>query len=134
MDFNTSEFEDIESISMRNILMRNTDILLMQDDVFRAMPHDNIESGPQLIPFPLEAAIYPNPVLDDLQIKVYGSVEEELSVSIIDYMGKMVVKNSHHIYEGNNILNIDLESCPRGFYNVILETENRINILKMIKR
>ncbi len=135
MDFKASEFEDIDSVSMRNILMRNTDISLMQDDVFVAMPHENIEIGPQLIPFPLEAAIFPNPVLGgDLQVKVFGSIEEELSVSVIDYMGKMVVKNNHHIYEGNNILNIDLESCPRGFYNVILETETRINVLKMVKR
>ena len=135
MDFNPSEFEDIESISMRNILMRNTDISLMQDDVFSAMSHENIESGPQLIPFPLEAAIYPNPVLGgDLQIKVFGSIEEELTVSVIDYMGKMVVKSIHHIYEGNNILHIDLESCPRGFYNVILETESRFNVQKMVKK
>lgn len=134
MDFDSEEMEDIQNISMRNILMRNTDISLMQDDVFKAMPHENIESGPELIPFPLEAAIYPNPVVNDLQIKVYGSTEDELTVSIIDYMGKMVVSNHHHIYKGNNILTIDLESCPRGFYNVILETENRINILKMIKK
>lgn len=134
MDFSDIELADISDVTMRNILMRNTDISLMQDDVFQAMPHDNIEGGPQLVPFPLEAAIFPNPVLDDLQIKVYTSIEEELSVSVIDYMGKMVNKTSHHIYEGNNILNIDLESCPRGFYNVILETENRMNVLKMVKR
>ena len=134
MNFSGIELEDVESVSMRDLIMRNTNILLMQDDVFMAMPHNNIETGPELIPFPLDAEIYPNPVLDDLQIKVYGSIEQDLSVTVLDYMGKMVVKTSHHIYEGNNILNIDLESCPRGFYNVILETENRFNVLKMIKR
>lgn len=134
MDFSAIELEEINSVSMRDLLMRNTSISLMQDDVFRAMPHNNIETGPDLIPFPLEAEIYPNPVLDDLQLKVYGSIEQDLSVTVIDYMGKMVVKSSLHIHEGNNILNINLESCPRGFYNVILETENRFNVLKMIKR
>lgn len=134
MGFSTAELVDVESVSLRDLIMRNTNISLMQDDVFRAMPHNSIETGPQLIPFPLEAEIYPNPVLDDLQIKVYGSIEQNLTTTVIDYMGKIVVKNSHYIYEGNNILNIDLESCPRGFYNVILETENRFNVLRMIKR
>ncbi len=134
MEFDESEINDIESVSMRRILMRNTSISLMQEDVFRAMPHGNIESGPELIPFPLEAVIYPNPVLDDLNIKVYGSKDEELTVSVINYMGQMLVKNTHHVYKGSNILNIDIASCPRGFYNVIIETENKINVLKMIKK
>ncbi len=134
MDFSNEELAEVNSISMRDILMRNTDISLMQEEVFLAMPHNAIEGGPELIPFPLEAAIYPNPVEDDLQIKIYSSIEDDLSITIMDYMGKMVNKSSHHIYEGNNILNIDLESCPRGFYNVILETKSRMNVLKMVKR
>lgn len=134
MDFDESELNEIESITMRRLLMRNTNISLMQEDVFRAMPHDNIISGPELIPFPLEAVIYPNPVIDDLNIKVYGTKDEQLTVSVINYMGQTVTTNTYHIYKGSNVLNIDLESSPRGFYNVILETENRMNVLKMIKR
>ena len=134
MDFDESELNDIESVSMRRILMRNTNISLMQEDVFRAMPHGNIESGPELIPFPLEAVIYPNPVLDDLNIKVYGTMDEELTVTVSNYMGQILVKNNYHVYKGSNILNIDIASYPRGFYNVILETENKINVLKMIKK
>jgi len=134
MDFNETELNEIESITMRRLLMRNTNISLMQEDVFRAMPHDNIISGPELIPFPLEAVIYPNPVIDDLNIKVYGTKDEQLTVSVVNYMGQTVATNTHHIYKGSNIINSDIESYPRGFYNVILETENRINVLKMIKR
>lgn len=134
MDFTEDEMDDVFSVSMRDILMRNTSISIMQDEVFKATPHDNIEGGPELVPFPLDAAIYPNPVQSTLQMKVYGSRDEFLTVSIIDYMGRMISKTEHHIYEGNNTVYVDLIDCPRGYYNVVLDTEYRRNVLKMIKR
>lgn len=134
MDFEQDEMEEIFSVSMRDILMRNTSISIMQDDVFKAIPHENIEGGPTLVPFPLDASIYPNPVQSRLQMKVYGSRDEFLTVSIIDYMGRMVSKTEHHIYEGNNTVLVDLDDCPRGYYNVVLDTEYRRNVLKMVKK
>jgi len=132
-NFIASDIEEIENTSMRTVLMRNTDISLMQNEVFQAMPHEQIEGGPSLNPFPLNAAIYPNPVKSQMQIKVYGSIDEELVVSVVDYMGRMVSKTTHHIYPGNNTVIVDLDSCPRGYYNVVLDTEYRMNVLKMIK-
>lgn len=134
MDFSVDEMEEIFSISLRDILMRNTSIDIMQDEVFKAIPHESIEGGPSLIPFPLDAAIYPNPVLRTLQMKIYGSRDEFLTVSVVDYMGRMVSKTEHHIYEGNNTVRVDLNDCPRGYYNVVLDTEYRRNVLKMIKK
>ncbi|MEM9545349.1 MAG: peroxidase family protein, partial [Bacteroidota bacterium] len=134
MDFSQEEMDEIFSISMRDILMRNTSIDIMQDNVFKAIPHESIEGGPSLIPFPLEAVIYPNPVIESMQIKVYGSREESVTVSVVDYAGRMVNKTTHDIYEGNNTVIVDLQDCPRGHYNVILDTEYRRNVLKMIKR
>ena len=133
LDFDQNELAEIEGTTMRDILMRNTEIALMQDEVFRAMPHSDIEGGPELIPFPLEAEIYPNPVKEYLQIKVYSSKTDNVDVSVIDYMGRVVATSQEHIYEGNNTIQIDIEACPRGYYNVILETQQRMNVLKMIK-
>ncbi len=135
MDFSAEEIEDIFSISLRDILMRNTSISIMQEEVFKAIPHDKIEGGPTLIPFPLDASIYPNPVIGGtLQMKIYGSRDESLTVSVVDYMGRMISKTEYHIYEGNNTVNIELDNCPRGYYNVVLDTEYRRNVLKMIKK
>ena len=134
MDFKESEMEEILSVSLRDILMRNTSISIMQDEVFKAIPHEDIEGGPSLIPFPLDATIYPNPVIETLQMKIYGSRDETLTVSVVDYMGRMISKTEHHIYGGNNTVRVDLDDCPRGYYNVVLDTEYRRNVLKMIKK
>ncbi|MDF1694346.1 MAG: peroxidase family protein, partial [Saprospiraceae bacterium] len=134
MDFEAEEMEDVFAVTMRDILMRNTSIAIMQDEVFKAIPHESIEGGPLLNPFPLDAAIYPNPVQSSMQMKVYGSRDEFLTVSVVDYMGRMVSKTEHHIYEGNNTVQVDLNDCPRGYYNVVLDTEFRRSVLKMVKR
>ncbi len=134
LDFTVKEVEEINAVKLRDVLMRNTNMKVMQDDVFVAMPHGNIEGGPDIIPFPLEAVIYPNPVLDDLQLKVYASRDEQLNITIVNYMGKVVKQSSLPMYEGSNILNVNIFDCPRGYYNVILDTEYRRNVLKMIKK
>ena len=134
LDLDEEESGLILGTTMRDVLMSNTDISLMQDEVFIAMPHSEIEKGPELIPFPLEAVIYPNPVWDDLQIKLYNSLEDNLTVTIMDYTGKLVSVTKHHIYEGSSFVHVDVSSLNRGFYNVILDTETRRNVLKMIKR
>ncbi len=134
VDFTDEEKQRIIQTNMRDIIMRNTDISLMQENVFMAMPHENIEPGPELIPFPLEAAIFPNPVLDKIQIKVYASRDEDMTVSVIDYMGRMVSKTMHQLKKGNNIVVIAAQTCPRGYYNVVLDTDHRRNVLKMVKK
>jgi len=123
----------IKGTSMRDILMRNTDITLMQEKVFEAMPHDMIEEGPDLIPFPLDAVIYPNPVSETLSIKMYSDIEETISLSIINYMGNTIINKEVHVYKGSNYIEVPVTDCPRGFYNVLLEDDRRFKILKMVK-
>ncbi len=132
--FEEEELNVIEQTTMRDIIMRNSKISLMQDEVFTAMPYDQIEEGPELIPFSLDAVIYPNPVSDIMTIKVYGDTEETVSIKILDYLGKIISSDEFHIYEGSNFARIPLVNCPRGYYNVILETDRRYKILKMIKK
>ena len=44
--FTTQDIEEIKNTSLGDIIKRNTDIVLMQDNVFEAMPHDQICPAP----------------------------------------------------------------------------------------
>ena len=132
-EFTTDELAEVKSTTMRDVIMRNTDINLMQDEVFRAMPHNNIEQGPELIDFSLDAAIYPNPVSNVLNIKFYNDIEEQVNLKVIDYLGREIVNENLTTYEGSNFVSLPLENCPRGFYNVILDSGRRYKIMKMVK-
>lgn len=131
--FTGEELADITATTMRDIIMRNTDISLMQDNVFEAMPHDQIEEGPELIAFPLDAVIYPNPIGDVLNIKLYSDVEDNVDITIMDYSGKVILRQVKHVYSGANFADIPVEGCPRGFYNVLLDNGRQFQVLKMIK-
>lgn len=106
----------------------------MQDEVFRAMPHEMINIGPEIIEFNLDAAVYPNPTLGDATLKLYSDIEQEITVSILDYQGSQVSNRTVHAYQGENFFDMTLpDNMPRGLYNVMLSTSTGYNILKIIK-
>lgn len=131
--FDDEELEEIKSITMRDVIMNNTDIKLMQENVFTAMPHQDIEEGPKLVPFDLEAVVFPNPVSTILNIKVYSDTEKDATVTLLDYQGKKILSENYSLYKGSNFINISLENCPRGFYNALIETDRKYKILKVVK-
>ena len=125
---------EIEATTLSDVVMRNTGIDLMQPNVFSAMAHENIPNGPALIPILLDAAIYPNPVSSEVQVKVFLDVDQTVTVSIIDYMGRQVLQENFTGIPGDNFFTIPLDvSCPRGFYNLILESGDEFKVLKFVK-
>lgn len=125
---------EIESTTLSDVVMRNTGIDLMQRNVFSAMAHENIPDGPDLIPILLDAAIYPNPVSEEVQVKVYLDLNQTLTATIIDYMGRQVLQETFSGVPGDNFFTIPLNvSCQRGFYNLILESGDEFKVLKFVK-
>ena len=47
-NFTSDEIEDIKSTTFRDIIMRNTDIKIMQENVFEAIIPEEINDGPEL--------------------------------------------------------------------------------------
>lgn len=135
MDFlSAEEKEDIRSTTLRDIMMRNTNISIMQDEVFRAMPHEDIESGPELVDFPLAAAIYPNPISTVSTLKLNSDIETSVNITIFGMSGEVVSKLHKHVYKGINYIKIDqLEDSQAGYYNMLIESGNQFNIIKITK-
>ncbi len=122
----------IKNTRLHDIIMRNCSIDAMQKNVFTAMPHNDIPEGPELIPTHLEAALFPNPVDANTQLKVYGQKDEAVTVQVFDMHGRELYKLSDFIVEGNNFLNIALESkdWTKGFYTLVIRTEDSFKTLK----
>lgn len=127
--------EMVSTTTMRDIIMRNTNIDLMQDEVFRAMPHEMIAVGPAIQEFDLEASVYPNPTSgNETTIKYYSDIDQNVNLDIVDYQGKLISSTILHAYPGDNFFHMALPSnMPRGLYNIRLQTEFGYNILKLIK-
>lgn len=127
------EKEEIASTTMRDVIMRNTTITLMQDEVFSAMPHSDIPAGPQPIPVDLNTQIYPNPISDAYQMNIYSDHDQEVTVKWLDVNGRIVKQYKESLFKGNNTVYRTLNSeMPAGFYNLLLETDDSFYLLKAV--
>lgn len=132
--FSFDEIEEIKSTKLHDIIMRNTEIDLMQKDVFLAMNHDDIPNGPELVNLQLEAAVYPNPTNGDFNLKIYSELDTEMSISIMGIYGETISTDRISLSRGNNFKSLSLsKDLPRGVYNIYLETENAFNVVRLIK-
>ena len=75
-----------------------------------------------------EISVYPNPVLDRLNIKSVTPVTSILNYNIL---GKKVWKR--HIQSDNPIKQVDMSSLSIGIYFVKLSANNKTQTIKVIK-
>lgn len=124
----------IRNTTMNNIIMRNSTIDLMQNNVFVAMRHEDIPTGPELEDNNLDMALYPNPIEDHFYLKVYSQSEANATLRIYDMNGQIVQEMFFELNEGVNneliYLDNDLET---GVYQIYLESGNSYTISRLVK-
>ena len=132
--FSESDKARIKNTTLHDIIMRNTNISLMQDNVFTAMDHTNIPNGPQLIKVQLDASVYPNPLTDESFLKVYAEFEDNLELRMFNSGGVMVAEKTASLYHGENFIPIDFHSeVIRGVYFLQLISGDYHNVIKVVK-
>ena len=133
-DFTTEEIEIFKNTTLHDVIMRNTDIEIMQTNVFQAMQHTEIPNGPDLTNLQLEAVAYPNPTFGEIHIKLYAELENTLHLSLFDPYGRMVSTDEWDVIRGDNFMTMNIgDKYPRGIYNLMIESSNSFNILKIVK-
>jgi peroxidase len=132
--FTDDQIEEIKSIRLYDVVMRNTDLSVMQKNLFFAMPHENIPDGPELTQDPLSAAIFPNPVFDRTTIKLNAEEEGQVLISLFNADGQLLSQETRNVLEGKNFLKIHVEETwPRGLYNILLQSGEQYTVIKMVK-
>ncbi len=133
--FSTDEVQMIKSTTMRDIIMRNTDIDIMQQNVFQAMPVDMLDRGPQLEEFALNAEAFPNPTSGAFEIKIFSDQVSDVEVTIFDGLGRKVYTANEMLNQGFNFIQCDIQANSAGnFYNVLItQGSENYRILRVIK-
>lgn len=126
--------ESIRNSSLKDLIKRNTNIVLMQDNVFDAMPHNAIPNGPVLEKRELTSILYPNPTSDEFNIKIYLENEREVKIRIFDPSGREVISKVETLSAGENFMTFDLDnSLVKGLYNVFIDAGYAYRILRVVK-
>lgn len=66
----------------------------------------------------MEISTYPNPSTEMMQIKLDGEDDATIEVMITDEMGRVKFERMGNLKSGENNINIDIKSLPRGKYNL----------------
>jgi len=131
--FSDKEIEEIKNTRLYDIIMRNTDLTNMPYGVFSL--NKSYIGGPDIDYIQLQAIPYPNPVTSIFKVKIWVESDVELIITLIDPSGREIFKRNQKLYEGENFIeDLDLSQYPKGIYNLILETNNEFNVLKILKQ
>tara|TARA_Y100000991_G_C21974991_1_gene351725 strand:- start:2741 stop:5497 length:2757 start_codon:yes stop_codon:yes gene_type:complete len=77
-----------------------------------------------------ETNLFPNPVIDFLQIEVKGCKHQPIKFSIIDPLGKLVIQK---IKNHSELYSFDLSKLKSGNYFILIEQEKKIKLHKVLK-
>lgn len=128
------EKELIRNTTFRDVIMNNTNIKLMQANVFEAMPHGQIPNGPELEENNLSSVIYPNPTASAFTIKFYLEEEKETTFRIYAPNGSLVTSQTNTYPAGPNFIEYDLrEGLAKGLYHVLIESGFEYTVHKLVK-
>lgn len=131
----TGDRQMIESSTMSDLVLRNTGIDLMQDNVFQAMSHENLPAGPVLVPLHLEAAVYPNPTTGYTLAKVYLDIDGPISYRVVNTYGQTILSNQLQGLAGDNFIRIHLDDdIVTGAYHIVLSSRDRYKTLTVVKQ
>lgn len=82
------------------------------------------------------ASVYPNPVINKLNLTVAAPSMERVTVLITDVTGKVMLQTSNQLKEGDNNLQLNVEGLAKGVYSVKVTCSNGCssNNLKFVKQ
>lgn len=77
-------------------------------------------------------SIYPNPANDYSLIRVNIAEPQELTITVSDISGKVVVSNNYGIQSGDNVYTLNTESLGSGVYFVNIRTNEEMISKKLV--
>ena len=126
---------EIKKTKFVDIIRRNTEIDIMQENVFYAMPHENIPSfNGELEEENLNLIVYPNPIQETFNVSVYTSSPGNGILQIVDMLGRVILERPLDFLQGINTFNISEPiSLTKGIYNVLVIKDNQIGSFKITR-
>ena len=135
--FTTDELTEIKNTTLSEIILRNTEILTLQENVFVAVPRGSL--AVELFPFSeiknIRLTAYPNPVQKYFNLIIETKRASNATLSIYGLNGKLVSEDKVQLEKGKNELNFELsDQLANGLYVISLTSDTGNGQLKVIKQ
>lgn len=135
--FSPTEITDIKNTKLSEIVLRNSEIETLQENVFIAVPRGNL--AVELFPFSeiknIRLTAYPNPVQKYFNLIIETSRSANATLSIYDLNATLISAEKVQLAKGKNELNFELsDQLANGLYVITLTSDNGEGQLKIIKQ
>ncbi len=77
--------------------------------------------------------IYPNPVVNQLEVQVSSAQSADATVKLVDVLGRITLSSNTKLTTGNNHLQLDMENLAAGVYDLIIQTNDQHLTYKVVK-
>ena len=67
--------------------------------------------------------LYPNPATDHIDYSVASSLESNITITLVDVLGRKVMSETSNLQIGKNKLRLDISNYSQGMYMIQLKTE-----------
>ncbi len=107
-------------------------------NVFIAKFYDNTSGiSTSLVDFnesPQQIIMYPNPVVNEINLEFIFDKSSAIDISILDMQGRMIRKfNSDVMNEGFHTVRLDVSGLSNGIYFCEVKTEGGVEVIKFVK-
>lgn len=132
--FTEEEIQELKQTRFKDIIMENTGVAAMQENVFLMTPHGVTALHNTAEEPPVEIAAYPNPVTEKLFINFHSDNSGEVTLQVTDLKGVVLEEKTVDVNEGMNTLEFDLDKrLPNGVYLVSLVQDGKIGRQRIFK-
>ncbi|TNE68382.1 MAG: T9SS type A sorting domain-containing protein [Bacteroidetes bacterium] len=131
--FTPEEIAEIKNTRLADIIRRNTPITCLRDNVFMAQP---IVTTPAhaLTASTLSLQLYPNPVVDWVNLSVESPKVQEAQIQIIDPLGRVQYTETVSLTDGSNQIRLQATALlANGVYQIVLATQGGYSFASFIK-
>lgn len=138
--FSEEDIAWLKNQRLAKIIKRNTGIENMQDNVFFALPHDELQPvSVEITPFTnirrIDIEAFPNPVADNFTLTIKSVRPEKATLRITNKVGQIIKEEALTIARGENKFAYQLdENYTSGLYIISLQTEDQVGQLKIVKQ
>ena len=128
------DMELINSTTMSELIMRNTEIECFQENAFETTPHDEIPCFPYVAPSDLSMTVTPNPVSTETFVSLFSKKDVTAYARIVNQAGQVISEREIDLEKGENRFTMDWTSIETpGSYYLMLEREYDIIAAKLLK-
>ncbi len=134
--FSPEEIATLKNTKLSEVILRNTSITNIQENVFVAEPRALV--GVEIVPFKnirnIEIEAFPNPVQKHFTLSVESIKDEEGDLYVLDQLGRTILQRSIQLNRGENSFSLSLEDeIANGIYSILLKTNDDAGQIKIVK-